>query len=222
MDEAKPCGGCGTLGEDLKRCAKCKSEYYCSRDCQKKHWKVHKKICGKSSGASPSNAPATFSDKPFHSLHAKTWLHGHSEADTFRLLIDTYRLRAHDNYQIEGKTDAGDVLGGAGDSSGGFNRFLTLATAKQNLLPSWWTPEKAQECVSFGMDTEEWQSLRKTITKADVIDHYGDSLMPMQLRLFGEQIYGTGPGGQPGKTVMTMMMAQEAGGAGFMSHLGLG
>ncbi|KAK6502512.1 hypothetical protein TWF506_003093 [Arthrobotrys conoides] len=197
MDGAKSCGGCNALRENLKNVLN-------------------------SGGVPSSAAPATFSEKPFHSLHAKTWLHGHSEADTFRLLIDTYRLRVQDDYQVEGKTDPGDVLGGAGDSSEGFNRFLRLATAKQNLLPTWWTPEKAQECVSYGMDTEEWQSLRKPITKADVIDHYGNSLMPMQLRMFGEQIYGTGPGGQPGATMIKAMMAQEAGGAGFMSHMGLG
>ncbi|KAL1597178.1 hypothetical protein SLS60_008760 [Paraconiothyrium brasiliense] len=48
---AKPnaCGGCGVKaqqsGAALLQCAKCKHRRYCSSACQKKHWKVHKKVC---------------------------------------------------------------------------------------------------------------------------------------------------------------------------------
>ena len=27
------------------KCARCEKEYYCSRECQKEHWKIHKKVC---------------------------------------------------------------------------------------------------------------------------------------------------------------------------------
>ena len=30
-----------------KRCSKCKSVYFCSEDCQKKAWRIHKKHCGR-------------------------------------------------------------------------------------------------------------------------------------------------------------------------------
>jgi hypothetical protein len=33
------------LGRPLKRCAKCQSVSYCSRDCQQSHWSNHKKAC---------------------------------------------------------------------------------------------------------------------------------------------------------------------------------
>lgn len=48
---AKPhaCGGCAATaqpdGSALLQCAKCKVRVYCSTVCQKKHWKVHKKVC---------------------------------------------------------------------------------------------------------------------------------------------------------------------------------
>ena len=43
------CGGCGITAEKsaepLMRCAKCAHRMYCGKVCQKKHWKIHKKVC---------------------------------------------------------------------------------------------------------------------------------------------------------------------------------
>lgn len=40
------CSGCLTYGEGFKKCANCKLICYCSKNCQKKHWKAgHKKEC---------------------------------------------------------------------------------------------------------------------------------------------------------------------------------
>mmetsp|Transcript_21835 Transcript_21835/g.35090 ORF Transcript_21835/g.35090 Transcript_21835/m.35090 type:complete len:488 (+) Transcript_21835:50-1513(+) len=41
--EAPLCAQCGHEAE--KRCSRCKSEWYCSRQCQVKAWKKHKKMC---------------------------------------------------------------------------------------------------------------------------------------------------------------------------------
>jgi hypothetical protein len=44
------CAQCGTAeakSGDYKDCAKCRITFYCSRSCQKAHWKVHKKSCCK-------------------------------------------------------------------------------------------------------------------------------------------------------------------------------
>ncbi|KAJ4300936.1 hypothetical protein N0V90_003025 [Kalmusia sp. IMI 367209] len=43
------CGGCGVQkgkgDKALMQCARCKDRMYCGVECQKKHWKVHKKLC---------------------------------------------------------------------------------------------------------------------------------------------------------------------------------
>ncbi|KAJ7065735.1 hypothetical protein C8F01DRAFT_751581 [Mycena amicta] len=42
------CAGCRSPQErlDLKRCSKCQFVWYCSTECQTRHWKEHKRICG--------------------------------------------------------------------------------------------------------------------------------------------------------------------------------
>ncbi|KAG0232834.1 hypothetical protein BGW42_007843 [Actinomortierella wolfii] len=37
--------GCRLMKEDLKQCSKCKSAWYCSKQCQVEDWKSHKTTC---------------------------------------------------------------------------------------------------------------------------------------------------------------------------------
>ena len=39
----KSCAACGAAA--LMRCSACKAEGYCSRECQREHWKAHKAFC---------------------------------------------------------------------------------------------------------------------------------------------------------------------------------
>ena len=151
----------------LKRCAKGKTGWYCSRDCQNADWKTHKKVCAKNANdtaapsggtgqasantaAKPQNLSATV-DKPFHRLESKTWLHDRPPEDVYQLLIDTYRLRMGDNYKLEGDCDEDSIYGGRADSAAGFRRFLRLAENARGVLPSWWGSENATECEKSGM-----------------------------------------------------------------------
>ncbi|KAG0314407.1 hypothetical protein BGZ99_008155 [Dissophora globulifera] len=194
-----------TLDSPLKRCARCQTAQYCSRECQKDHWKTHKLICTK--GLSVKIF------KPFHKLHDKAWLHDRSERDTYKLLVDCYRLRMDDIYKFENKADANSIYGGATDGAAGFEQFLRLTESRRVLLPSWWSADRAAECLAFGVAGQpgDWGSLSSMKGKQDIIDHYGDSVMPMQLRLLGEQIYGTGIGGQSGAPIIEMQMQAEGG-----------
>ena len=39
------CFDCGKEGHDLSRCAQCEEAYYCDRDCETRHAKVHGPVC---------------------------------------------------------------------------------------------------------------------------------------------------------------------------------
>jgi hypothetical protein len=43
----KSCGGCGTIGDSMRKCTRCGDQVYCSAECQRKHWPQHKKCCSK-------------------------------------------------------------------------------------------------------------------------------------------------------------------------------
>ncbi|KAH8833234.1 hypothetical protein DL96DRAFT_1457839, partial [Flagelloscypha sp. PMI_526] len=44
LEEIDLCATC-SKGEKLLKCSKCKLVSYCGKECQKKHWKIHKTVC---------------------------------------------------------------------------------------------------------------------------------------------------------------------------------
>ena len=215
----------------LMKCAKCLTARYCSRDCQKADWKTHKKACvtqggepsipaststsarGDSSSGensfSPKRAKADVA-KPFTRLELGTWLHDRAEEEVFDLLLDAFRFRCEDDFNLAGRAEPNTIYTRAKDSSVGFRRFLDKAATKPGLLPPWWTAAKIDECVQYGLGSS-WHSLQKKVTKMDLIDWYGDAEMPMKLRMLGESVLGSGPGGQSGAMIRQIMMKRESG-----------
>ncbi|KAG5928042.1 hypothetical protein E4U53_002767 [Claviceps sorghi] len=213
---------------NIKRCAKCSVTPYCSRDCQKADWKAHRKICGKQTGGTaPAGAASSSSSSassnlspprglergiamPFTRLDKGTWLHDRPEKDVYTLLVDAYRLRVEDMYAIHGEVMAGSLYDDDADGLVGFLDFLKRVEACPGLYPPWWSADKTVECVEFAM-TNSWPSLACAVEKSDITEHYGDSMFPMQLRMFAEAVYGSAPGGMSGRAMRQMMMSMEQG-----------
>ncbi|KAK6204043.1 hypothetical protein LQW54_008504 [Pestalotiopsis sp. IQ-011] len=201
---ATECAKCKKASDDLKTCAKCRSISYCSRDCQKDDWKVHKKTCAKDVQDGTNQTQQKGLDagvaKPFTALNSRTWLHNRSEKDTYR------RLKMADDATFDGgyEKDAYTLPG--------FWRYVDAAKATGDLLPPWWSDDKQAECEALASGGQGWYDLGKKPSKAQFNDHYGDGQFAMQLRMIREQITGKGPGGQPGATIIRMQMMMEGGG----------
>lgn len=129
------CVSCSKV-DNLKRCAKCHTTQYCSRDCQKKDWNAHKKVCAQyaanntsasSTSATPPSAEPPKSltvriEKPFYELSTNTWLDNFPEHDVHKLLIDCFRLRQEDNYKFEGDAETDSIYAGSLNSMPGFRK----------------------------------------------------------------------------------------------------
>lgn len=159
----------------------------------------------KKSALNPPRGLSAGIEKPFERMEENTWLHGRAKGDVYQLLIDTYRLRMIQEQQGEGQT-AEPVY--PKDPVSGFKTFLEKVEAKRELLPEWWTADNAKECIKLG-EGDGWSSLAKSIRKSDVIEHYGDQHFGVQLRFFGEQVYGTGPAEMPGVWMLPAMKMME-------------
>ena len=67
---------------------------------------------------------------------------------------------------------------------------------------------EGRECVQSGMQGG-WGNLTKKVGKSDIIKVYGDSEILMQMRMFGDQIYGRSPGGASSAGMLQMQMMTE-------------
>ena len=167
------CKSCGKpqsqLPVPLKKCAKCHSSAYCSRECQKADWKEHKKVCKTTSGGGsdfhtqipgPGGRPidinaftvgagGSHNAGPFQALTDGTYLHNIPEKDAYRNLIDSYRLRVTDEYTFSNTRKEYGRYSANHQPLLGFRTFLDRVESKAGLMPPWWTGEKRQSCETM-------------------------------------------------------------------------
>jgi splicing suppressor protein 51 len=142
------------------------------------------------------------------------FLHDRPEETVFKLLIDCLRLRQEDVYKFEGDTMNGTIYNEERSSKRAFRAFLRKASRVEGLLPPWWSDEKQAECIRYGMTSSEF-SLECAQEKSDIQETWGDTQMPMKLRMIGERVYGNTPGGSNSMGMMGMMLAMEDAGRSF-------
>ncbi|GAD95501.1 hypothetical protein PMAA_027550 [Paecilomyces variotii No. 5] len=185
--------------QTLKRCARCQATMYCSRECQKAHWKAaHKSQC------------------VWFAIRNHVYLDSLPEDAAMEQLIDAYRLRVEDDYAFRG--DAHGLLDMDDDPMADFEFFLDLAEETEDepgdvleememgemgemgeqdpgspkrpgILPKWWCWEKRLACEEKAM-RDPWSSVEIALDKNDVREHYKDNIMPMKLRMLAETVYG--------------------------------
>lgn len=120
----RSCASCASVEVRLLQCSRCRSVWYCNKDCQKAHWKTHKSSCTPiAQGAQDSSNPEdeedwvdedTFEDcnqdkKPFTAIANNVFLHNRSKEKTFQLLINALRMRQEDMYALDGETMGGTI-----------------------------------------------------------------------------------------------------------------
>lgn len=110
----------------------------------------------------------------------------------YKLLVDSYRLRASDEFYIEGQTCTGSLYGGSMDGSVAFEQYLIQAVSRPTLLPSWWSFAHHRNCIAFGVMPLQLHDLRQHLTHTMVVRHYGDVQLQVQLRIFADAVTGMG------------------------------
>ena len=92
-----------------------------------------------------------------------------------------------------------------------------MAAAK-GLLPEWLYGAKIKDCILYGLRSNmagtEWGGLRTKTTEAKVAKWYGDESMPLQMRIFAEQVYGDDPSGQAKDMKLRAQAMTKAGQSG--------
>lgn len=149
--------------------------------------------------------------QPFARLNKGTWLHGRSETDVYRVLIDAYRLHAADTFRIDGLAEPGSLYAGTVNALPGLRRFLERAAETDGLLPDWWDETKKKACERLGVTPAQWYDLKRRAEKRHIANYYEDDQFPAQLRLFAEAIYGTSPGNMCTSMARGMLVAKEQG-----------
>ena len=207
MAKINMCAKCAKVLKEPKHCAKCNSVNYCSKQCQKDDWKTHKKECASLAAARANNEPIDYNktavreftsslvlntivSKPFTKLKNKTWLHGRSDQDVYKLLVDAYRFRKLEEYDCARVTEILDLDPEVSSGLAPFQSFVNDAKEK-GLLPTGWTNANTNACMAYGLDKKNWSTLTDLWVKEEkYVEHYGSPKMLAQFSFFGIQVLG--------------------------------
>lgn len=124
---------------------------------------------------------------PFAAFSEKRFFDNLPEDEAFAQIIDSYRLRVEDEYAYGGNTRG---IYNEEHPRADFNAYLNRAEAA-GVLPKWWNAEKRRACVAYGFKKANWSDLNCVVEKSDVIGHYKNPMMPMQLRMVAEMVEGS-------------------------------
>lgn len=179
----------------VKRCGRCHIPQYCSTACQKSDWKSHKSSCEPEKETNvevrvrPGGPDAT---RPAANAleTASRLLYNIPKEETYRRLIDIYRLRAADALLMGGEERGWtyDIRNG-GPPKDDFHNFLVKAR-KQDVLPTWLNQEAHHACIEYAMNSKGDSFIGHAIDAEDVEEDYKDKSMPTHMRAVAAHIYG--------------------------------
>lgn len=157
---------------------------YCSRECQRADWKSHRKSYNLDHNGNPFTQPNakgptlqdlheifkifTFGGRTidtgnlFDSPGKPGFLSGLSEHDALAAIIDSYRLRAEDEFNLQG--DAGGLYADQ-DPLPDLKRLLGRGEKWNDILPSWWNKAKRNACVQQALGSSEWSDIKCAVEK---------------------------------------------------------
>ncbi|RYP55070.1 hypothetical protein DL769_010248 [Monosporascus sp. CRB-8-3] len=128
---------------------------------------------------------------PFTRLETGIYLHGRPEKDTYKLLIEAYRLPLDDVAEFEGVVDPDSV-------------YASATNYPPALVPA--VPRRGERCCRRApaalveADKQGVQGLRNEQRRRRWLD----------LRMLAEAVYGRGTGGQDGSAMRRTVAMREA------------
>ncbi|KAI5797892.1 hypothetical protein DFH27DRAFT_601634 [Peziza echinospora] len=217
IDKLKVCGGCRGAMYCSTDCQKAEWKTH-KKECRKgtsentAPSKGASENAGSSTGASPKSGPSkgskgsnranptptSVTENPLYGVLQNPVM-GLSQKETYRRLIDSFRLRLDDECNWWGRFRGAYDSDEEADPRVDFHDFLLRAENKElrwavqsekGLLPKWWDEEKRTECEKIAGAKTNREGLYHKTEKADIIEAYGDSLMPMKLRLLADIVEG--------------------------------
>jgi splicing suppressor protein 51 len=148
-------------------------------DCQKAHWNTHKGLCP------GSRSKLNFPGETFN-VHLPE-----ETPKAYGKIIDTFRMRIEDDYS-HGQHNHG--LYAQGNPMRTFVDFLDRGEAIDAFMPRWWDAGRRAQCVDIATKQDGDHFIGHAVEKADIQDFWKDNMMPMQLRMLAENVYGGGYG----------------------------